>query len=212
MSRRVFFFDCDKTLYDYDFRKRLPRLSELTGVSQYHLADTWWAGGYERSAEAGEIATTEEYLAAFNDVTGASLSFEQWCEARSAAMTRIDGAVAALALASRLGTASLLSNNPIIFKDALPTLAPDVAELVGTNDLISAVLGARKPERRIYTRAMGRFGVRPEDAFFVDDSAANIRGAGEAGMRTFHLVRTPDGGFNTDELVRAVQSFADDED
>ncbi len=50
----LFFFDFDKTLYAYNFRKRLPELSRLTGVSQYQLAKSWWAGGYEKRAESGE--------------------------------------------------------------------------------------------------------------------------------------------------------------
>ncbi|HYI34388.1 MAG TPA: hypothetical protein VEX88_13080 [Glaciibacter sp.] len=29
----AYFFDCDKTLYGYNFRKRLPRLAVLTGSS-----------------------------------------------------------------------------------------------------------------------------------------------------------------------------------
>ncbi|MET0854011.1 MAG: hypothetical protein ABWY30_05235 [Microterricola sp.] len=62
MSNDVYFVDCDKTLYDYDFRQRLPRLAEQTGASQYHLAKTWWEGGHEAAAEAGEYATTEEHL------------------------------------------------------------------------------------------------------------------------------------------------------
>ena len=46
----LYFFDLDKTLYAYDFRERLPALSRFSGVSQYHLASTWWAGGFERRA------------------------------------------------------------------------------------------------------------------------------------------------------------------
>ncbi|WP_233279291.1 hypothetical protein [Microterricola pindariensis] len=49
----VYFFDCDKTLYGYDVRQRLPRLAEPTGASRYRLATSWWAGGHEAAAEAG---------------------------------------------------------------------------------------------------------------------------------------------------------------
>ncbi|MET0975803.1 MAG: HAD-IA family hydrolase [Leifsonia sp.] len=206
MTSHVYFFDCDKTLYDYDFRRRLPRLAELTGVSQYGLAQSWWVGGYEEAAERGEIATTEEYLAAFAEVTGATLSLADWQDARASAMTRIDGSIEALRLATTLGTVSLLSNNPIIFKDSLPVLAPDVAALVGQNDLVSAVLGARKPERRIFTRALGRFGIPAQNAMLIDDSAANVDGALAAGMSAFQLVPTAS-GFNTDELMEAVEAF-----
>lgn len=207
----VYFFDCDKTLYDYDFHKRLPRLAELSGVSQYRLASTWWAGGHERAAEIGEYASSEEYLAAFAEVTGARLTLAQWQDARKAAMTPIEGSIGALRVAATLGTVSLLSNNPIPFKDSLPVLMPEVAPILGENDLVSAVLGARKPERRIYTRALGRFGVRPEDAILFDDSLPNVEGAREAGMYAFHFTRNDDGSFDTDGLLAAIHGFADRE-
>ncbi|WP_345761556.1 HAD family hydrolase [Diaminobutyricibacter sp. McL0608] len=203
----VYFFDCDKTLYDYDFHKRLPMLAELGGVSQYRLASRWWAGGFERAAEIGEYATSEEYLAAFAEVTGASLTLEQWQRARKAAMTPIPGAIDALHEAATLGTVSLLSNNPIPFRDSLPVLTPEIVDALQGNDLVSAVLGARKPERRIYTRALGRFGVRPEDAILFDDSAANVEGARDLGMHAFQLRRRHD-GFDTDGLVAAMRAFA----
>jgi HAD superfamily hydrolase (TIGR01509 family) len=204
----VYFFDCDKTLYDYDFHKRLPLLAELGGVSQYRLASTWWAGGHERAAEIGEYSTTDEYLQAFAEVTGAHLSLEQWQRARKAAMTPIPGAIAALHEAAGLGTVSLLSNNPIPFKDSLPVLTPEITDVLQGNDLISAVLGARKPERRIYTRALGRFGVDASDAILFDDSKANVDGAREAGMHAHQLKQNEDGSFATDELVEAMHAFA----
>ncbi|WP_223695054.1 HAD-IA family hydrolase [Leifsonia poae] len=205
----VYFFDCDKTLYDYDFHKRLPMLATLSGVSQYHLASTWWAGGHERAAEIGEYATSEEYLDVFADVTGARLTLGQWQQARKAAMTAIPGSIAALHEASRLGTVSLLSNNPIPFKDSLPVLTPEIVGVLQGNDLVSAVLGARKPERRIYTRALGRFGVPAGDAILFDDSLENVEGARDAGMHAYHFTKRDDGSFDTDALLAAVHAFAD---
>ncbi|WP_025157030.1 HAD-IA family hydrolase [Leifsonia aquatica] len=207
----VYFFDCDKTLYGYDFHKRLPRLAELGGVSQYRLASTWWAGGHERAAEIGEYATSEEYLEAFADVTGARLTLAQWQDARKAAMTPIPGSIAALREAATLGTVSLLSNNPIPFKDSLPVLTPEIVDVLRDNDLVSAVLGARKPERRIYTRALGRFGVEPRDAILFDDSLPNVEGAREAGMHAYQLTKRDDGTFDTDGLTAAMRAFAERE-
>ncbi len=204
----VYFFDCDKTLYDYDFHRRLPKLAELSGVSQYRLASGWWAGGHERAAEIGEYPTTDDYLAAFADVTGAHLTLEQWQEARRSAMTPIPGSIDALHEAAGLGTVSLLSNNPIPFKDSLPVLCPEIVGVLGGNDLVSAVLGARKPERRIYTRALGRFGVRPEDAILFDDSLANVEGARDAGMHAHRLVKRDDGTFDTEAMREAMHAFA----
>ncbi|MGJ4842967.1 HAD family hydrolase [Leifsonia sp. Le1] len=204
----VYFFDCDKTLYDYDFHKRLPALAQLGGVSQYRLASSWWAGGFERAAEIGEYSTSAEYLDAFADVTGARLTLEQWQQARKAAMTPIQGSIDALHEAATLGTVSLLSNNPIPFKDSLPVLTPEIVDVLQGNDLVSAVLGARKPERRIFTRALGRFGVDPADAILFDDSLANVEGAREAGMHAFHFTKLADGTFDTDGLRAAIHSFS----
>ena len=187
----LYLFDFDKTLYAYDFRKRLPELARLGGVSQYHLASTWWAAGCERRAEAGAWPTADEYLARFARVTGAELTLEQWADARRLAMTRIDGSVAALRRASTLGTVSLLSNNPSVFAAALPLLAPDVVDILGENLLVSAALGVRKPDPEIYRLALQRYGVAPEDTFFADDSAANVEGAASVGIRA-HLFTTPE--------------------
>ena len=187
----LYLFDFDKTLYAYDFRKRLPELARLGGVSQYHLASSWWAAGYERRAESGEWPTADEYLAEFARVTGATLTLEQWADARSLAMTRIDGSVAALRRAASIGTASLMSNNPSVFGAALPRMAPDVAAILGENVLLSAGLGVRKPDPSVYVLAMQRHGAYPQNTFFVDDSAENVEAAAEIGIYT-HLFTTPE--------------------
>jgi hypothetical protein len=94
----LYLFDFDKTLYAYDFRHRLPEFARLGGVSQYRLASSWWAAGYERRAESGEWPDAEEYLDEFARVTGARrFTLDEWADARRLAMTRIDGSVAALA-------------------------------------------------------------------------------------------------------------------
>lgn len=207
MPERVFFFDCDKTLYDYDFRKRLPALSRLTGVSQYRLAKLWWVGGHEAAANIGEYPTSDDYMDAFTEVTGYPLSLEEWREARAAAMTPVPGALATLTRAASLGTVSLLSNNPIPFRDCFAQLAPEAAAVLGENDLVSAVLGAEKPQARVYTRALSRYGVAPERAILIDDSAANCAGAEAVGMRAFHLTKDAQGVFDIVGLDAAVDAF-----
>jgi HAD superfamily hydrolase (TIGR01509 family) len=203
----LFLFDFDQTLSAYDFRRRLPTLSAATGVSQYRLAASWWAGGHERAAESGAFATTEEYLEAFHEVTGGALDRQQWIDARLAAMTPIPVALTALRLAASLGTASLLSNNPIIFRDCFAELAPEAAAILGPNDLVSASLGARKPDRVIFERALAHFGADAADAMFIDDSAENVAGAEAAGLTGFQVrLHGPDA--NTGDLESAIRDFA----
>lgn len=203
----LYFFDFDKTLYAYDFRMRLPALSLITGVSQYRLAKTWWADGYESRAEAGEWKTSAEYLEQFERITGARLTLENWQESRALASTAIPGSIEALRRASTLGTVSVLSNNPAPFAESLPVLAPDVAALVGENRLVSYQFGIRKPAADLYRRALDHFGARAEDTFFADDSAGNVAGAAALGIHA-HQLRYVDDVPQTAELDEAITAFA----
>ena len=204
----LYFFDLDKTLYAYDFRRRLPALSRLTGVSQYRLARSWWVEGFEERAEAGEWPTVDGYLDMFAEVTGSRrLTLEEWAGARARAMTRIDGSVAALRRAAEVGTVSLLSNNPAPLAAALPRLAPDVIDILGENVLVSYQLGARKPDTVLFERALAHYGASAANTFFADDSAANIAGAAALDITTHHLEYI-DGIPRTDALMSAVEAFA----
>ena len=200
----LYLFDFDKTLYAYDFRKRLPALSRVSGVSQYHLAKTWWAAGYEVRAELGEWKTSEEYLDMFATVTGARLTLDQWCEARHEASTPNAGVVNALRLAASLGTVSLFSNNPPPFVASLAKMAPDVAAILGPNVLVSCEIGIRKPDPAAYLAAMKHYAAAPSDTFFVDDSAANIAGAARDGITTFHYT----GEVDVPALDAGIRAFA----
>lgn len=204
----LFFFDLDRTLYAYDFRFRLPELSRLSGVSQYALAKTWWVAGNEVRAESGSWPTVDAYLDEFAAVTGGRrLSLDEWTHARWMAMTRIDGSIRALRRAAELGTVCLLSNNPAPLRAALPQLAPDVVEVLGDNILVSFELGARKPARELFERALARFDAAPEDAFLADDTAANVEGARAFGL-TAHQLLYVNGVPQTDGLFAAVEAFA----
>ena len=204
----IYYFDLDKTLYWYDFRHRLPELSRLSGASQYRLASSWWSDGYEARAEAGEWPTVDAYLNEFAKVTGGRrLSLEEWADARALAMTRMDASIASLRRAATLGTVSLLSNNPAPLGAALPRLAPDVTEILGPNVLVSYMVRARKPTRELFDRALAHYGGTAENAFLVDDSAANVAGARAAGWTAHHLVTT-EGVTQSSALDAAIDAFA----
>ena len=204
----LYFFDLDNTLYAYNFRKRLPALATLTGVSQCQLARKWWADGYEARAQTGEWPTADSYLDAFAATTNTRrLSLDEWASARASAMTRIETRIEALRRAAALGTVALLSNNPAATGAALPTLIPDVLEIVGSNILLSYQLGARKPDAELYERALAHFGVRADSAFLADDSAANVAGARAVGIRV-HRVAPVDSVAETEALRAAIEEFA----
>ncbi len=203
----LYLFDFDETLNDYDFRIRLPALSRVTGVSQYRLAKSWWAAGYERRAEAGEWPTAAEYLDQFERITGARLTLDEWRRTRALAGRPIPGSIDALRRCATLGTVALLSNNPSPFAESLTELAPEVAEIIGGNALISCRLGVRKPDALSYRIALDRFGVRPEDAFFADDSSLNVAGARTVGIQA-HRLEWLGGIAQVGALNDAIDAFA----
>lgn len=204
----LYLFDFDETLYDYNFRIRLPALSLLTGVSQYRLAKDWWAGGYERRAEAGEWPNSDEYLAEFEKRTGARLTLEQWRETRMLASTCIQGSVNALRRAATLGTVGILTNNPSPFAESFSTMAPEVAQIVGNNVLVSSDLAVRKPDAEIYHRALAHFGAEAKNTFFTDDSTNNIAGAIAVGIHGYQIKWVNDEP-QTDGLDEAITAFTE---
>lgn len=54
----------------------------------------------------------------------------------------------------------------------------------------SAIEGMRKPEPAIYQLACERLGVKPEQAVFLDDLGANLKGARALGMATIKVDKT----------------------
>ena len=53
-------------------------------------------------------------------------------------------------------------------------------------DGYSCTLGVAKPDAAYFLRLLELAGVEPDQALFVDDSARNIAGAREVGLRTIH--------------------------
>ena len=56
---RLFIFDMDDVLYDYDWRHRMAGMTELTGLSLAEMRRLWWHDEGEWAAEAGGFATPE---------------------------------------------------------------------------------------------------------------------------------------------------------
>ena len=53
--------------------------------------------------------------------------------------------------------------------------------------IISAEVGAMKPEPEIFQIALEQFGVRPSEAIFVDDFYINVEGCQKVGMKGIHF-------------------------
>ncbi len=75
--------------------------------------------------------------------------------------------------------------------NAFPSLLDRLHEIPGLMELfsvvvISALVGLRKPDERIYRLVSRDLGVPPERILFVDDKVRNLRAAEAVGMATCH--------------------------
>jgi putative hydrolase of the HAD superfamily len=197
----LFIFDMDHVLYDYDWRRRMAGMTELTGLSLEELRERWWNKDGEWKAEAGGFAGADEYLAAFNAAIGVDVAEDDWVRVRGAAMTPWNDSIAAVKRAAELGQVTLLTNNGPLSHRHLGTLAPELVEVFGEHLLSSSHYGARKPDPLVFTRVLEAYQTPASDAFFADDLRVNVEGAQSVGI-TAHRFTT------AKKLLRAIEKFA----
>ncbi len=190
MTSKLFIFDMDDVLYDYDWRVRMAGMTELTGLSLADMRRLWWHDEGEWAAEAGVFATPEAYLAAFQDAIGMTVDESEWVRVRGAAMTPRPDSIAAVRRAAELGDITLLTNNGALSAKHLRTLAPELVPVFGEHLYTSSDYSARKPDPVVFERVLARYGRDASEAFFVDDMAVNVAGAASIGI-TAHLYRCP---------------------
>ena len=187
---KLFIFDMDDVLYDYDWRLRMAGMTELTGLSLAEMRRLWWHDEGEWAAEAGVYTTADEYLTAFQSAIGMTVDESEWVRVRGAAMTPRPESIAAVRRAAELGDVTLLTNNGALTAKHLRTLAPDLVEVFGDHLYTSSDYSARKPDPVVFERVLTRYEREASDAFFVDDMAVNVAGAASIGI-TAHLYRSP---------------------
>jgi len=197
---KLFIFDMDDVLYDYDWRLRMAGMTELTGLSLAEMRRLWWHDEGEWAAEAGVYTTADEYLAAFQGAIGMTVDESEWVRVRGAAMTPRPESIAAVVRASELGDVTLLTNNGALTAKHLRVLAPDLIPVFGDHLYTSSDYRARKPDPVVFERVLTRYEREASEAFFVDDMAVNVAGAASVGI-TAHLYRSPAA------MLAAIEAF-----
>lgn len=198
----LFIFDMDEVLYEYDWRRRMAGMTELTGLSLDELRERWWHREGEWAAEAGAWTTGEDYLDAFQEALGMPIDEAEWVRVRGEAMTPVEGSIAAVRRAAELGQVTLLTNNGALTSKHLLELAPELVPVFGEEHMFtSSDYGARKPDPAVFQGVLERYGIPAGNAFFADDQPANVEGARSLGITAHH--------FNDAEsLLAAIEEFA----
>ncbi len=100
----------------------------------------------------------------------------------------------------------LCSNAAIRLVDCHPDVIPALDCFDGV--LFSSEVKCMKPQREMYGHLFSRFGIRPEECFFIDDSVINIEGARACGMDGYCFA---DGDFaRLRQVLAAIPSPAEE--
>ena len=182
---KLVLFDMDNVLCDYDRGKRVACLAELAGTSSEAVHAAIWDSGFELLGDSGALDAAD-YLRGFGERIGYPLSLDEWVEARRRSM-QADRAM--LEMARRLRDTvdiAVLTNNTTLVADHIDTLLPELRPLFGSRIYTSAQFKTAKPDPRCYRLCLSELQAAPDTVLFVDDLAANVAGAREAGLFAHH--------------------------
>ncbi|HEX3659607.1 MAG TPA: HAD family phosphatase [Pirellulales bacterium] len=196
---RFLYFDLGNVLVMFDHRLACRNLGTLLGCDPERVWDFVFAGGLNARIDAGTLTTDELYELVCQEF-GCRPPLEKLALAGSEifelnySMNAVLGRLASAGY--RLG---LLSNTSDLHWKYLTNdrywLIPDAFEQL----VLSYRVGLMKPDPRIYRLAAQQAGVEPHEVFYVDDLAANVAGAREAGLDAVQYTTTP---ALVDELYR----------
>lgn len=156
------------------------RLVELAGVQGEEFWEAYWAcrPAYDAGQDAAAYwaAVAARLGIRFTDVPAlVRADVDSW--------SLVDEAMAELVceLADEGRTLGLLSN---IVEDLVPVWESGHGRWMGRFAALtfSCRIGVAKPDRRAYEICAARMGVAPSGVLFIDDNAANVAAAREAGM------------------------------
>jgi len=173
--------DFDGVLARYRRERRIAHLAAHAGAGFDRVHAVLYGSGLEARYDAGAI-DTGDYLRALGEGIGAPVDDAAWLEARLASTEADPRALARVAALDGRLPLAILTNNGALMARAIPRIVAPLMPRLEGRVLCSGQLGGRKPEPRVFTRAVERLGWNPATTLFVDDLFVNVQGARIAGL------------------------------
>lgn len=180
-------FDMDGVLVDYEPAVRVASLASALGRTALDVHAAIYASGIEAAADAGRL-DARGYLDALSAHLGVLVSAEAWVEARKHATIPRSWAIELAVSVTETAGVAILTNNGQLLANHWQAIVPEFFPVFAGRALVAADFGTAKPDPAVYRAALARLGWKAEETLFIDDVAANVEGAVQAGL-VGHLYR-----------------------
>lgn len=179
-------FDVGGVLVDVDFRNAFESWARCAGVSAASIAARFKVTAEYEAHERGELNGTQ-YFASLRRLLGIDIP-DQAFETGWNAIFRgtYPGAAELIAQLATHTPVYLFSNTNALHYACWRALYPQIITPV-SKVFCSQEIGLRKPSVASFEKVCASIGAAPARIAFFDDLAANIAGAQQAGLRSFHV-------------------------
>ncbi|HMV26177.1 MAG TPA: HAD family phosphatase [bacterium] len=194
---RAIFFDLGKVLVDFDWNTAAEHISRKSELKITEIIYRSTASDVAMSFECGQLDSKE-----FLEKLKLSLRFRGttdelhflWTEI----FTPIHNNIELLYRLKPTYTLGLISNTNALHFDYIRNTYDFTKEF--DRLILSYEVGAMKPARQIFEKAIAGMNLRSEEILFIDDIAKNLDGAKDLGWQTIHYT-------GHDELMKKLQTF-----
>lgn len=186
----AFLFDLGNVLVRFSHETMMVQMAAVTGQSVLRIRQLLVDEGLLVALESGEL-TEEAFVRAFQNDAKKPFSSESFLLAMADIFTPIPETVALLPRLKSLGKRLVLvSNTSSIHFCREQRRQPWLSQFHA--HVLSYKIGIMKPHAAFYRHALNESGTSADRCLFIDDIAANVEGASEAGFQTHHFVNVDD--------------------
>lgn len=188
-SYELILFDLGNTIFHIDFDKSFQHWGKISGIPMETIKERFQWDDAHKSFERGHLSE-EGYTQHLGSILGFDLSYEAFFEGWNAIyLENLAGIEILLAGLSKDYKLAALSNTNLthekVWKDQYKELLSPMEKVFGSHHL-----GAVKPEKIIYEKALSILETTGEKTIFLDDKIENIEGAAQVGI-TGIVVESP---------------------
>lgn len=179
---RTILFDLGKVLLQFNFDPAFKKLSKISGYSQKDIEDYFVVSGIEALYDGGKISSYQFFLE-IKKALSLKISFLGFKKIWGSIFTpkkEVIGLAKKLAKTHRL---VLISNINELHFDHVQKRYPFIHLFDAC--ILSYKERIRKPDERLYQKALRACKVRPDQVYYIDDRRDFTEAAKELGMHVF---------------------------